>query len=203
MKKIILLFLALISLSANAQKIDMDKQDADGSRLVATTRVLFAEHDLTFVLIPKKDKRPSSIDLQAECFINKDGDRSYFVDFPIFYYKHEILVKKGSRLLFKFDNDSIMEVKSSRNVDEINNDLDIMNNKSTYSAVLSYELSPSQVDIFRSHKVIKMRLETDLDYLDFDSTYYDERFDFSGKFIKCINAIDKELTKSNDLYNGF
>lgn len=193
----------LISLSANAQKIDLDKQETDGSRLIITTRVLFAEHDLTFVLIPKKDKRPSSMDLAAECCINKDGEKTYFVDFPIFYYQHKILIKKGSRLLFKFDNDSIMEIKSSRDVDELNNDLSFIGDKATYSAVLSYEMSSSQANIFRNHKVVKMRLETDLDYLDLDPTYYNKKFDFNGKFIKCIDVINKALMKSNDLYNGF
>jgi hypothetical protein len=205
MKKFLLLFLALISfvVNVNAQKIYADKQNEDGSRIVTTTNVPFALRDNIFDVFRKKDKRPDFFDLSTTCFIDQNGKKLYSLDFFVSNSRNKICMDKGSRLLLKLNNDSIIELRSNKNVNDYDNKIDIIGGKTTYSVSFSYDISNSIINILKRNKVVKMRMETDYDYFDLDSSYYNSFFSFSKSFLKCINLIDKELQKSNDLYDNF
>lgn len=205
MKKFLLLFLALMSfvVNINAQKIYADKQNEDGSRIVTTTNVPFALRDNIFDTFRKKDKRPDFFDLSTTCFIDQNGKKLYSLDFFVSNSRNKICMDKGSRLLLKLNNDSIIELRSNKNVNDYDNKIDIIGGKTTYSVSFSYDISNSIINILKRNKVVKMRMETDYDYFDLDSSYYNSFFSFSKSFLKCINLIDKELQKSNDLYDNF
>lgn len=182
-------------------KVETDKQYEDGRRHISTKRVSFANTGMRGKVYP------------TICWLRKsiwDNGTSYTLVFDI-TREEKTLIGEGSRLLLKFDDDSIIELTINNKVDGLSNEPNV--GRSVYGGGMvytyytchpSYSLTEQQIQKIISQEVVKIRMEinTGEGYVDV-GTDNTKGLYFSDTLRECFNAIAEKEKQSNGLHDGF
>lgn len=182
-------------------KVETDKQYEDGRRHISTKSVSFANTGMRGKVYP------------TICWLRKsiwDNGTSYTLVFDI-TREGKTLIGEGSRLLLKFDDDSIIELTINNKVDGLSNEPNV--GRSVYGGGMvytyytchpSYSLTEQQIQKIISQEVVKIRMEinTGEGYVDV-GTDNTKGLYFSDTLRECYNAIVEKEKQSNGLYDGF
>ena len=182
-------------------KIETDKQYEDGRRHISTKSVSFANTGMRGKVYP------------TICWLRKsiwDNGTSYTLVFDI-TREGKTLIGEGSRLLLKFDDDSIIELTINNKVDGLSNEpkvgRSVYGGGTVYTYYIchpSYSLTEQQIQKIISQEVVKIRMEinTGEGYVDV-GTDNTKGLYFSDTLRECYNAISEKEKQSNGLYDGF
>ncbi len=182
-------------------KVETDKQYEDGRRHISTKSVSFANTGMRGKVYP------------TICWLRKsiwDNGTSYTLVFDIIR-EGKTLIGEGSRLLLKFDDDSIIELTINNKVDELSNEPNVGRSVfgggmvyTYYTCHPSYSLTEQQIRKIISQEVVKIRMEinTGEGYVDV-GTDNTKGLYFSDTLRECYNAIAEKEKQSNGLYDGF
>jgi hypothetical protein len=182
-------------------KVETDKQYEDGRRHISTKSVSFANTGMRGKVYP------------TICWLRKsiwDNGTSYTLVFDI-TREEKTLIGEGSRLLLKFDDDSIIELTINNKVDGLSNEPNV--GRSVYGGGMvytyytchpSYSLTEQQIQKIISQEVVKIRMEinTGEGYVDV-GTDNTKGLYFSDTLRECFNAIAEKEKQSNGLHDGF
>ena len=182
-------------------KVETDKQYEDGRRHISTKSVSFANTGMRGKVYP------------TICWLRKsiwDNGTSYTLVFDIMR-EGKTLIGEGSRLLLKFDDDSIIELTINNKVDGLSNEPNV--GRSVYGGGMvytyytchpSYSLTEQQIQKIISQEVVKIRMEinTGEGYVDV-GTDNTKGLYFSDTLRECFNAIAEKEKQSNGLHDGF
>lgn len=182
-------------------KVETDKQYEDGRRHISTKGVSFAITGMRGKVYP------------TICWLCKsiwDNGTSYTLVFDI-TREEKTLIGEGSRLLLKFDDDSIIELTINNKVDGLSNEPNV--GRSVYGGGMvytyytchpSYSLTEQQIQKIISQEVVKIRMEinTGEGYVDV-GTDNTKGLYFSDTLRECFNAIAEKEKQSNGLHDGF
>lgn len=182
-------------------KVETDKQYEDGRRHISTKSVSFANTGMRGKVYP------------TICWLRKsiwDNGTSYTLVFDI-TREGKTLIGEGSRLLLKFDDDSIIELTINNKVDGLSNEPNV--GRSVYGGGMvytyytchpSYSLTEQQIQKIISQEVVKIRMEinTGEGYVDV-GTDNTKGLYFSDTLRECFNAIAEKEKQSNGLHDGF
>ena len=182
-------------------KVETDKQYEDGRRHISTKSVSFANTGMRGKVYP------------TICWLRKsiwDNGTSYTLVFDI-TREGKTLIGEGSRLLLKFDDDSIIELTINNKVDGLSNEPNV--GRSVYGGGMvytyytchpSYSLTEQQIQKIISQEVVKIRMEinTGEGYVDV-GTDNTKGLYFSDTLRECYNAIAEKEKQSNGLHDGF
>lgn len=182
-------------------KVETDKQYEDGRRHISTKSVSFANTGMRGKVYP------------TICWLRKsiwDNGTSYTLVFDI-TREEKTLIGEGSRLLLKFDDDSIIELTINNKVDGLSNEPNV--GRSVYGGGMvytyytchpSYSLTEQQIQKIISQEVVKIRMEinTGEGYVDV-GTDNTKGLYFSDTLRECYNAIAEKEKQSNGLHDGF
>ena len=182
-------------------KVETDKQYEDGRRHISTKGVSFANTGMRGKVYP------------TICWLRKsiwDNGTSYTLAFDI-TREEKTLIGEGSRLLLKFDDDSIIELTINNKVDGLSNEPNV--GRSVYGGGMvytyytchpSYSLTEQQIQKIISQEVVKVRMEinTGEGYVDV-GTDNTKGLYFSDTLRECYNAIAEKEKQSNGLHDGF
>ena len=182
-------------------KVKTDKQYEDGRRHISTKGVSFANAGMRSKVYP------------TICWLRKsiwDNGTSYTLVFDIIR-EGKTLIGEGSRLLLKFDDDSIIELTINKKVDELSNEPNV--DRSVYGGGMvytyytchpSYDLTESQIQKIISQEVVKIKMEinTGEGYVAV-GTDNTKGLYFSDTLRECFNAIAEKEKQSNGLHDGF
>ena len=178
MKKFILILLLCVTcVTAFSQKIVVDKYNEDGSRVIVIKERLFGVFRHVGIFLGFSDN------------ITAGGLDTYAFRFLLdSHYKRTL--SKGCRLLFKFEDDSIIELE---NKEYVTSD----SRKGTW---IVYEIKEDDIKKIINGKVVKLRMENDVDYDDLKIR--GKRF---SELIKGFYDSIQEAKKKNknDLYKDF
>ena len=181
-------------------KVETDKQYEDGRRHISTKSVSFANTGMRGKVYP------------TICWLRKsiwDNGTSYTLVFDIMR-EGKTLIGEGSRLLLKFDDDSIIELTINNKVDGLSNEPNV--GRSVYGGGMvytyytchpSYSLTEQQIQKIISQEVVKIRMEinTGEGYVDV-GTDNTKGLYFSDTLRECFNAIAEKEKQSNGLHDG-
>lgn len=181
-------------------KVETDKQYEDGRRHISTKGVSFANTGTRGKVYP------------TICWLRKsiwDNGTSYTLVFDIMR-EGKTLIGEGSRLLLKFDDDSIIELTINNKVDGLSNEPNV--GRSVYGGGMvytyytchpSYSLTEQQIQKIISQEVVKIRMEinTGEGYVDV-GTDNTKGLYFSDTLRECFNAIAEKEKQSNGLHDG-
>lgn len=177
-------------------KIETDKQHEEGYRFISTKSVSFADTGVRSLVYPKI--------CSLEKYIWTDKV-SYTLTFDITRYA-ETHISKGSKLLLKLDDGSVIELKLelSKNHKEVRNKVHASSTGLYYTCYPSYVLSETQLLKITSQEVVKIRMEVETGegYVDV-STDNTKGLYFSDTLRECYDAIAEKEKQSNGLYDGF
>ena len=182
-------------------KVETDKQYEDGRRHISTKGVSFVNTGMRGKVYP------------TICWLRKsiwDNGTSYTLVFDI-TREGKTLIGEGSRLLLKFDDDSIIELTINNKVDGLSNEPNV--GRSVYGGGMvytyytchpSYSLTEQQIQKIISQEVVKIRMEinTGEGYVDV-GTDNTKGLYFSDTLRECFNAIAEKEKQSNGLHDGF
>ena len=174
----------LIALSAAvcAEGIMVDKEK-DGYRIIQTDRT-------PHVFLVKGTMNDGAISLDIW---EKDGIKQYSI--CIYFYTVED-IEKNAKLLLKFGNDEILELKSS--------DRSTTQRVGTFPIIqtltyVSYPISREQLQKVMSNNVVKLRVETSTDHI--DGKVYGKKF--TNTICNDYALIEQALQQENSLYDDF
>lgn len=179
-------------------KIVTDKQNEDGTRTITTSGVGYANTSLRSAL-------PTVFHLKKR--ISKE-QTLYLLVFERTQSK-KTFIKEDSKLLFKFEDGSMMELKISHAIKEIDNKPHASSSLHSSSAVYytaspAYELTEEQINKLITTEVVKLRME-----IDTGEGYEDQGVDntkgwyFSDTLRECYEVIAEKEKKSNGIYDSF
>ena len=108
MKKILfLILLALYSINSLSQ-VTVDKAEQDGSRIMLTEEFRIYDYKLT-----------SCGFARLNCVIDSNGEENYFIGLTL--NEGRMTISKGRKLLLKFQDDSVMELENTEEIELIDN----------------------------------------------------------------------------------
>ena len=174
-------------------KIVTDKQNEDGTRTITTSGVSYASTGL-------RSTMPTVLHLKKR--IDKEQTR-YLLVFERTMSK-KTFIKENSKLLLKFEDGSMMELKIVHAIKEIDNNPQVTLSVILYKACPAYELTEEQINKLITTEVVKFRME-----IDTGEGYEDQGVEntkgwyFSDTLRECFNAIAEKEKQSNGLYDGF
>ena len=184
MKRFFLTFVMLIALcfTISAEKVIVDKVK-DGYRYVQTERT-------SHVFLVNGTIYDGAISLNC---IEKDGFEQYSI---VLYFYSEYNIKKGSKLLLKFDNGDILELYS-------NSDIIHTTTGNAFAQIsicfVDYDVTLEQLEKIMTHNVVKLRAETFSDYI--DGKVYGKKF--TKAIIQDHVLIKKALENEVSIYDNF
>ena len=173
MKKIILLIILLIGTeNLLAQKLAVDKVENDGRRILISQDYTFYRDVIT----------GDYADFNLSCTA-VDGKKSFYIYFNICDKYKSVRIDKGKKLLIKLENDSILE----------------LSNNLSFSKNSSYSLSEEQIEKIVNGKVVKIRIDRNVDMIDKEI----KKNKFSKRVKEAYNAIIVALQTKKDIYTDF
>lgn len=174
-------------------KIVTDKQNEDGTRTITTSGVSYASTGL-------RSTMPTVLHLKKR--IDKEQTR-YLLVFERTMSK-KTFIKENSKLLLKFEDGSMMELKIVHAIKEVDNNPHVSLSALYYTASPAYELTEEQINKLITTEVVKFRMETDT-----GEGYEDQGVEntkgwyFSDTLRECYEAIAEKEKTSNGLHEGF
>ena len=186
---LLLVVCILISSNLNAQKLDVDNYTEQGWRNLITQ-----EYPLCY----SRDDNYARFRLTC---ISTPDTTAYRLQL-IIYQKNKIQIEKGRKVLFKYDDGSITELDNDNKIsfqDAHFSTYGPYGNLVRYFIVASYVITPEQINSLINGKVVKIRIEHDVDVLDYELK--------KNRFAKNLNtayeSIMQALNKKRDVYSGF
>lgn len=186
MKKIVLLMFALVAMCANAQEINLDKKDENGR----------------LIMCKQESMRSFSDKVLFDCALSRSQiyDEVYWQISLVVKQLYSISIPKGSRLLIKLKDDSIIELKSINDVEDRIGDAQVIGSSviSQYTVFPTYSVTEEQIAQI-SQGVKKIRVETSLQPIDKEF-----KKDKMGKIIEGQYKVISERAKTSNNFNeGF
>lgn len=199
MKTLISIAALLLAAQLNAQtkSITFDQQDRD-SRLVSTRSVTFASYKKGFNwdmnMVYCEVYRADTVSFYAVGFDLNVGTPSR--------------IPEDARMLMRFDNDSVIELKIMQAVEETDFHLKRVYTSLTYHFSPHYIIPSDVMDYISKHKIIKIRLEAPWNpqgHFDYELAENSKIWAASETIINLRDVIRNYLvTKpSNSLYDDF
>lgn len=196
MKKILfVLVMSLMCLNIQAQVdeplIEEDEQDSS-SRKILTNYVYFA----------KGDSKEECLGLSYYHYMLDNGKS--IDQYAISILRTSIvrmMLDKGRKLLLKFNNDSILSLKTSTAVKPYNNVY--FRTFDCYRVLYTYYATEDELKEIMNNKVCKIRIEENEGFTDMTPTEYNKQFDFSGIIWECFNLIESKKKSPNSVYDNF
>jgi len=177
-------------------KIETDKQKEDGERYISTSIAVYA-HSRKFL-----DEKYEAFYLAR--FTSKDmseDDALYLLSFHM-STNTRLNMDENSRLIVKLSDGEVLTFFLSGEVGFFDNKANVYGSSTWYNSRPSYKIKSSDVKKMIEGDVTKLRMETNLGYIDFDKEKY-SKWLFSDVLKQCYDLIQEKAQKSNDLYEGF
>ena len=177
-------------------KIDTDKQDKNGYRFISTSVAAYA-HSNKFL-----NEKIEAFYLSRFTAKNmKEEDALYGLTFDM-STETRLRMADKSRLLVKLSDGEVLTFYLSGEIGDLENDFNVFMGHTWYKSQPTYDMKASDIKKMISGGVTKLRLETDLGYIDYDQEKY-SKWIFSDVLKQCYELIQERAQKSNDLYEGF
>lgn len=177
-------------------KIETDKQKENGERFISTSLAVYAH--LNKLLNEKLESFSlSRFTVKGE----NEEEALYLLTFNM-TTDTRLNMSEESRLLVKLSDGEVLTFFLSSKIGFFENDLNVYGSSSWYNSHPSYKIKASDIRKMISGEVIKLRLETNLGYIDFDKEKY-SKWIFSDILKQCYELILERAQKSNDIYEGF
>lgn len=192
MKKIVVLLLVIIPTIAfcTEPKIEFDKIDSDGSRMIGCNAIGI-----------NKWTDKISIGLSISCIQIKENP-NYQLSMRIFSYA-PISVKKGGVLLLRFGNDSIAQLNTSIEYSDKIGEYSSLLKMREYTIYPTYDISEELIKTIAKYGIKKIRIETNLENIDRELNM--KKLKEVAKFLGGEYTLIQEAleTKGNDIMEGF
>lgn len=192
MKKQILFLLAVAAstLTVNAQKLSIDKVEDNGQRtLISKSYNLYTEFT-------------TAAAFRLGCFIipeNGDFDTTFVLMLTL--NEGKLQIDQGRKLLFKFDDNSIMELSSLTKIGPADYTYNVTKYGTDYFVKPDYSVTEEQIEMMISKKAVKVRIEYDLDVIDREMS--PKKNKLSKGLSEAYSTIKKALTVKKDVYSDF
>lgn len=147
----------LMASCATAKIIEVDKALENGRRTISTK-----SYNLYMGFT-------SSIWYNLKCIMLKEGDTTFFLGLTL-VEKEKIQIDKGRKLLIKFDDGSIMELSNFTRIGPGDYQYSVSSGSVSYYFMPQYTITEEQITKLSNKKVIKIRIEHDIDVIDRDIT---------------------------------
>ncbi len=192
MKKIVLLLLVIIPTIAFCAepKIEFDKIDSDGSRMIGCNTIYIGKWT---------DK--INVNLSISCIQIKDNP-NYQLSMRIFSYA-PISIKKGGVLLLRFGNDSIAELNTSIEYSDEIGKYDSYTKLRQFIIYPAYDISEELIKTIAKYGIKKIRIETNLENIDRELN--NKKTKETAKFLGSQYALIQEALENNgnNIMEGF
>ena len=109
---------------------------------------------------------------------------------------------ENSRLIVKLSDGEVLTFFLSGEVGFFDNKANVYGSSTWYNSRPSYKIKSSDVKKMIEGDVTKLRMETNLGYIDFDKEKY-SKWIFSDMLKQCYELIQDRTKVSNDIYEGF
>ncbi len=177
-------------------KIKTDKQKENGERFISTSFAVYA-HLNKFLNEKMEAFSLSRFTTKGE----SEEDALYLLTFNM-NTDTRLNMSDESKLLVKLSDGEVLTFFLSSKIGFFENDLNVYGNSSWYNSHPSYKIKASDIRKMISSGVTKLRMETNLGYIDYDQEKY-SKWIFSDVLKQCYELIQEKAQKSNDLYEGF
>lgn len=185
MKKLLFLAVCLFSTTIAFSQISADKVEEDGSRWIVTKNSNIytgwnnaAALNLTYILAV-------------------NGEETY--EITLCLNEGKMQFEEGRKLLIKFKDDSMMELKNNRKIGPADYKYNVTSTGTDYYTFPQYPITEEEIKKIIAGEVIKIRVENDIEF--FDRNIKKNKF---SKGIKtAYEAIKAKKETKNDVYEGF
>ena len=171
------IFLSLFIINVYAQ-IAIDKVEKDGSRTIITKEKWINGNESASI----------------GCIISPDGKNSVYV---LIMKVHKMEIDEGRKLLLKFKDESIMELKNRKKIGPLDYVWWSYLTSRICSVLPEYVLMEEDIDKIIQNDVVKMRLENNIEYIDLKCKK------FSKVIKEQYESINSVKSKKNGIYDGF
>lgn len=177
-------------------KIEADKQEENGNRFISTSLAVFAHSNKLL------NDKLESFYLSRYSIKNTTEDEAMYRLTFYMTTDTKLRMAEKSRLLVKLSDGEVLTFYLTKEIGDLENDLQVFGRSSWYNSQPSYEMKASDIKKMISGGVTKLRLETILGYIDYDQEKY-SKWIFSDILKQCYEMILERAQKSNDIYEGF
>ncbi len=185
MRKVVLIvLLVLFTLSANAQKIIVDKVEVDGSRFLQTK----------YTTIYSKMVSGGALSL---CCIATESDTTFYLSLMLNEQKLEI--DEGRKLIIKLGDGTILTLENSKKIGPLDYEIRQVFSSIEYLVYPMYYVSHDDLRLMIDNGVVKLRIETDMDNLDREI----KPTKMADILATGLSNIEKALTVKKDIYSDF
>lgn len=185
MKKFLLFAVCFISSSIAFAQISADKVEEDGSRWILT------ENSNLYT----GWTNAAAFNLSYTLKVN--GEETY--EITLCLNEGKMQFEEGRKLLIKFKDDSMMELKNNKKVGPTDYKYQTSRTGTSYFTFPHYSITEEEIQKIIDGEVVKIRIENDIEYFDRDI----KKNKFSKAMKNAYEAIKAKKETKNDVYEGF
>ncbi len=186
MKRLLFIIaMALCVASVNAQGLFMDKTEDNGQRSVVTGAMNIYRNF------------SNGAALQLAYVKSSTDDEQYLIRLTFNEFKMQI--DEGRKLLIKFSDDSIMELRNATKIGPADYDYSVSHGITDYFVSPSYLVTEEQLEEMASKNVVKIRVETNTGSFDREI----KKNKFSKAVDATYNTMKRALSVERNVYTGF
>ena len=187
MNRLLTILFSMLVLTASAQGIDKVQTLRDGTRVISTTLVKFAQSRPVFGKSQRVAMRHVAVSPTEQCFV---------VVLPM-SADHMLTLSAGRRLVLRQANGEVMTLRSLRDVTKAANEnmLDAI-----YTIYPEYIVSESQLAALAQSEVVSISQEktTADDFVELNKSNYQMQWDFNRMLQRCYNVLRWRLAEGTE-----